>query len=950
MVLVPQADREAGFAFADFALYPGRRRLERGGVDIRVGSRSLDILIALITRAGEVIAKDDLVALVWPNLIVEESALRVHISTLRKALGDGEHGLRLIVNIPGRGYSFVAPVLALAGEGVAVAVAPVKARLPTPLAKIIGRDEIIVEVAEAIATNRLVSIVGPGGIGKTTVALAVARALSADTAADVVFVDLGQLGERELVLPAIATALGLPVRSNDVLNEIVVQASGRRLLLLLDSCEHVIDDAASVAERLLSAAPGVRILATSREALRAEGERVLRLRPLDLPPDMATLAAVEALDYSAVDLFVDRAAGVLGRYQLTDADVPLVTFICKRLDGIALAIELATGRLDDMGIEALAKSLDNTFQILTRGRRTALPRHQTLRGTIDWSYGLLSDAERIVLMRISVFVGPFTPRAARSVAGAAPLRDNDIDEILHGLVAKSVLSADPSSHEIRYRLLDTMRAYAGEKLEEASEAGAIRRCHALFYSKIDLAGAGRLPDRRSDLLADGGLLGNLRAALDWAFSPVGDGTIGVALTINAIPCWFQLSLIDECIGRVQSALNWLERSGQSDLRARMHLQAALGFPLMRAISDFPSGASAWQSVLEIAESTGDAEFQARALWALWTDRINSGEALQSLDFADRLAALGTTDPAKVDALIAQRLGAVSKLTLGRLVEAHDDIADMLARYAPADRREDIARFQYDQHSVARIALARVLWLKGLADQAAQEVENNLADIAGTGHGLSMAHVLSDSACFVALWRGDLDLAERHLASLRLHTRLQALDVWRMYAEGFEGEIRIRRGDAAGGIAHLAAAIAALRKAGFVRYHSAFSGVLADSLRRDGRPAAALAIVDDVLATCARTGESWCRPELMRIRAEARVDLGEPETAQDFETALTLAQAQGAKAWRLRIATAWTTAARRGAGASEPIAAGHLRSALADITEGFGTVDVVAARSLLAAMA
>lgn len=942
---VLDTEGEAGFAFLNFVLYPARRRVERGGVSVNIGSRSLDILIALVVRAGEIIAKDELVAMVWPNLVVEESALRVHISTLRKALGDGNGGLRLIANIPGRGYSFVAPVRKLGGERPPIAGDTVRIRPPTPLAKIIGRDQIVAEVVESVRTDRLVTIVGPGGIGKTTVALAVARQLADEAANEIVFVDLGQVGAGELVVPALATALGLPVRSGDVLQDIIAAISGRRLLLMLDSCEHVIDDAASLAERILGSAADVRILATSREALRAEGERVKRLRPLDLPPDLPALTAAEALAYPAVELFVDRASRVLGRYQLVDADVPFVVFICKRLDGIALAIELATGRLDGMSIEALAASLQNSFQILTRGRRTALPRHQTLRGTIDWSYGILSDEERIVLMRISVFVGQFTLQAVREVAAGAPLRAPEMDEILHALVAKSLLSADTSGREARYRLLDTMRTYAGEKLDATGEGAAIRRRHAHYCRDLfATAESDGKPHLASETLAGTDQIGNVRAAIDWAFSSAGDAAIGVALTINAIPFWFQLSLIDECLSRVQSALAWLDASAEPDPRARMHLQAALGFPQMRAASGFSGGASAWQSVLAIAEEIEDIEFQARALWALWTDRINSGEARQSLDYAGRLAELAGKHPSTVDALIAQRLGAVSKFKLGDLDGALRDIADMLGRYAPQDRRTDIARFQYDQRSVARVTMARILWLKGLADQAAREVDDNLDDITATGHALSLAHVLSDAACFVALWRGDLDTAARHVEALRRHTSHQALNVWQMYAECFEGEIRVRRGDAPGGVAQLSAAIAALHGAGFVRYHSAFSGVLADSLRSAGQAERALATVDDVLATCARTGEAWCLPELLRIKADVLADLGRPEAAQLFEAAFALAESQGARAWMLRIATA---AAKAASGhAEQGAASARLRLVVASIHEGLDTADMAAARALL----
>jgi predicted ATPase/DNA-binding winged helix-turn-helix (wHTH) protein len=942
MARVSSSMGHEALAFGDFELIPAARRLLRAGVPVRVGSRSLDILIALIERRGEILGKDALIALVWPDTIVEESALRVHISTLRKALGDGEGDVRLIANVPGRGYGFVAPVTVTAAAAAAVVEGPTGAalRLLAPVARIIGREDLIESLAQTLREQRLVTIVGPGGIGKTTVAVAVALRL---TAADqeAVFVDFAPLADPSLAPGAVASALGLAVRSTDLIQEIAEAARGRRLILLLDSCEHLIDAVAALAEALLSRAPGITLLATSREALRADGEWVHRLAPLDAPPPSATLTADEALAYPAVQMFVARASAVLGGYRLDDGDAPVVAEICRRLDGIALAIELATGRLDGMSLETLARSLENCFQVLTRGRRTALPRHQTLRGTIDWSFRILPAAEQALLRRLAVFNGPFTLGAAEQIAGEG--LPGAVEDGLLNLAAKSLINADTQAGAARYRLLDTTRAYAREKLDAAGEGAERRRRHAVYYRDLFAGAEADWASRPAVGLADSAnMLGNLRAALDWAFSEDGDGDIGVALVADAVPLWFQLSLVDECLARVQAALAWLESSPDPDPRVRMRLYAGLGFPQMRAITGFPSGVAAWRSVLQIAEAIGDTDYQARGLWALWTDRVNSGEAGEALALADRFANLARIAPDDADPLIAQRVRAWSLLTLGRLEAAHTDITLMLRAYGPSQRRSDLARFQYDQRSTARITLARALWLRGDADQALAEVADNVAAMTAADHTLSLAHVLSDAACFLALWRGDLDLAERYTALLRRHTGLQALDVWHTYGDCFEGEIRVRRGDVKAGIALLRTGIAQLEAAGFVCYHTAFLGVLAEALAGDGQPAAALAMIDGALAQGERTGEAWCRPELLRIRAEILLRLDRRDEADlCLVQSLDLAATQGALAWELRAATSRARLAA-GPGAARE----RLASVVARFREGFETADLIAANTLL----
>jgi predicted ATPase/DNA-binding winged helix-turn-helix (wHTH) protein len=945
---------DESFVFGDFEIVAAERRLLRGGVPVRVGSRSLDILIALISRRGEIIAKDDLIAAVWPDTIVEESALRVHISTLRKALGDGEGDVRLITNVPGRGYCFVSPVTVVAGRSAPPAApsnmpptqrAAIR-RLPALVARIIGRDALIEDLTLLAARQRLLTIVGPGGMGKTTIAVAVADCVVRLQDREAVFIDLASLADPALAPGAAASALGLAVRSEDTVQDIADAVRDRRVLLVFDSCEHLIDAAAELAESLLSRAPGISILATSREALRADGEWVHRLQPLESPPISTALTAAEALRYPAVQMFVERASAVLGGYRLDDTQAPLVAEICRRLDGIALAIELATGRLDSMSVRALADSLENCFQVLTRGRRTALARHQTLRGTIDWSYGILPVEEQVLLRRLGAFNGPFTLQAAKTIAGHGQ-PPHAVEDGLLNLVAKSLLTADLDGREARYRLLDTTRAYALEKVEESGEGPDLRRRHATYYRDLFARAEAEWEARPTAewLVEYAGQLGNLRAALDWAFGDDGEGAVGVALTVAAVPLWFQLSLVDECLARVQGALTWLEASSEPGPRARMQLYSALGFPQMRAITGFPSGIAAWRSTLRIAGEIGDTDYEARALWALWTDRVNNGEAREALALAERFAELARGAPKAADPLIAQRIRGWSRLMLGDLEGAHDDITSMLRAYGAANRRGDVARFQYDQRGIARITLARTLWLRGRADQSLEDVEDNIADVTASDHILSLAHVLSDTACFVALWRGDLDLAEHYIAQLRLHTGLQALDVWRTYGDCFEGEMRIRRGDVAGGLSLLRRGIATLEAAGFVCYHTAFLGWLADGLQNTGAVVEASAAIETALAQCARTGEAWCSPELLRVQGEILLKQKQPSEAErSFRASFDMAEAQGALAWSLRTAISWAGASGLEADARER--RGRLAAVIARFGEGFDTSDLRAARALL----
>jgi predicted ATPase/DNA-binding winged helix-turn-helix (wHTH) protein len=465
--------------FGPFELSIGERALRRDGVVLPLGGRALDILIYLAERPGEVIAKKELIDHVWHDVTVEEGSLRVHVAAIRKALGDGQFGNRYIANIKGRGYSFVGTVVSLAGGTESRnAKFPHQGRLPVRPITMIGRETAVSEVSNKLRNEQFVTLLGPGGIGKTTIALAVGRAAAAEFGGEVYFVDLESLTDPRHVAGAVAASLGLELKSRDPGLELVDLVRSRKLLVILDSCEHVIEAVALLAEQLHQETEHIYLLTTSRELLKVRGEHCYRVPPLDCPPEGSEQTANAVLRYPSVQLFVQRVAARAGSFVLTDEEAPFVAEMCRKLDGMPLAIELAAGQVAAIGLKNTVARLE----LLKLSHRTAIPRHRTLKATLDWSYDLLSDGERIVLRRIAPFVGHFTLEGARYVAGELGTGAGEIFDAIAGLVEKSLMATRTDETHAQYRLLDTTRAYALEKLEEHAEVDVVLRRHAEYVA------------------------------------------------------------------------------------------------------------------------------------------------------------------------------------------------------------------------------------------------------------------------------------------------------------------------------------------------------------------------------------------------------------------------------------------------------------------------------------
>jgi predicted ATPase len=897
-------------------------------------------------------------ARVWPGRIIEENSLASQIAALRAAFGAERV---LIRTVSGRGYQFAGEIRMLSASpnkaGAGLATAPPASVLPPtnvpePVSELIGRDDVLGEILSLTAAHRLVTLTGAGGIGKTRLALAAARQLWPRFADGVWVAEFSPLSDPGLVPATVAAAVGLELGAGEISAQRVAQAlAERRLLLVLDTCEHVIAAAATLAEALLRAGSTVRILATSREPLRAEGERIYPVPPLAVP-------AAEGEDpwpYGSVWLFVIRSRASGAHVSEDRQGAALIAAICRRLDGLPLAIELAAARTATLSIEELAARLDDRFRLLTGGRRTALPRHQTLRAALDWSYELLTEPERAILWRLAIFVGAFSLEAAAAVAASPELAVPDVIDGLLGLIAKSLVVAGGEGAVVGYRLLDTTRAYAIEKLDESGERDRLARRHAEYYGDVFERAESEWETRpTAEWLNDHGRqIDNLRAALDWAFSPGGDAAIGAVLTAAAVPLWMHLSLMEECRGRVEQALAALGAPGASrDARREMQLHAALGASLMDTRGGLPNMGAAWTRAFEIAESLDDAEYQLRALWGLWVFHINSSQHRAALAVAQRFCTLAASRSDPNDRLIGERMIGSSQHYLGNQLSARRHIERVLADYVTPELRLHFIRFQIDLRVTARVFLARILWLQGFPDQAMRTAHSSIEDARTTNHAISLCYALALAACPIALWIGDLAAAEHYVGMLLDHATKRALALWHAWGRSHQGVLIIERGDVATGLRLLRAGFDELSEALPILSYVMFLGILAEVLGQAGQIADGLSTIEEAIDYSERTEERWLIAELLRVKGELLLlqgGQGAVAGAEDhFRRAFDWARRQGALSWELRAATSLARLLRGQGCPAEGMAL--LQPVYDRFTEGFDTADLKAAKTLLEALA
>jgi predicted ATPase/DNA-binding winged helix-turn-helix (wHTH) protein len=953
---VSEASANLVYACDQWEIDLGRRELRSRGIPVPLGGRAFEIVTVLVQSASELVAKDQMMERVWPGAVVGEGTLHVHISAVRKALGQDRAMLK---TVSGRGYRLLGSWTPHRREGSAPPVyspltrtsgAPPANNFSPLISRLIGRAAAAQFVRDLVSAYRVVTLTGPGGIGKTSLAIKAVRYLLPDFEDGGWIVELASLSDPGLVPSTVASTLGLKLAGEISAESVARAVGGRHLLLVLDNCEHVIDAVANLAETLTRLCPRTTIVATSREVLRIDGESVYRVPPLDVP-DLGQAAPDDIMQYSAVELFVARTKALNAAFSPQAEDLASIATICRRLDGIPLAIEFAAARAAVLSVQGVAAGLRDRFALLKAGRRTALPRQRTLRATLDWSHELLPDAERRLLRRLAVFPGGFTIDAAAAVMTDTGFDASSVLDGIANLVAKSWVALDKSGAAARWSLLETIRAYALEKLAEHAEADIAAQHHALYFRDLftpqPRGARSSLSDE--DLARGVREIDNIRAALDWSFSSAGDQAIGVDLTAAYAPVWRHLSLMSECRERCERALLSLEPHVTANMRLRMELQMNLAAATFITMGPPDQATTLLTEALETADALNDLDAQAATLSMLSPICAFRGEYAKALIAAERIEQIAHRIGDPIQLLLPYQYMGASLFLSGRPREAQQYFERVLRSPAAPKNRRDAFYSNSNDHAVARAMLARALWTQGFTDQALNEARLSLKE-QGTDHPLQLCRILNHGICRIATMTGDFATADREIARLiEVATGLNA-PLWETAGHFLKGKLLIERGEFAQGLLVLRDAFETCDRTGWHISYDEFKGALASGLAGTGRLDEALVALDDAMAADREgaDGHGWYAPELLRIKGEVLLRQAADQSAlaaEDcFNQAAQMARAQGALFWELRVAL--SVARLRVSQGRHHAARAPLASVYDRFTEGFATADLQAARTLL----
>jgi predicted ATPase/DNA-binding winged helix-turn-helix (wHTH) protein len=917
----PETSGMAVLCFERYQLHLRRRVLLDNGRPVALGSRALTILTMLAQHAGEMVPKRELQRRLWQNVMVEDGTLRVHIAALQKVLGESQAGGRCIENIPGQGYRLVVPVTSLT-EAEALERSPTlvwrppRATAIPNLNRIIGRTRTLSLVAASLGERQLVTLTGAGGAGKTTVALGVAETSAAQYPDGIFFVDLAAVTEDRLVAGTLAAGLGIATLAPDPVPCICTFLRARQALVVLDSCEHVVEAIAPLVRSVLSEAPAVRILATSREPLAITGEWVHRVAPLEFPARRAVEGCESLLAYSAVQLFVERAqASSEVKFDLQALQV--VAELCRRLGGNPLAIEITAARVALLGLKGLLASLEQGLHLSIGGSRVAVARHRSLRKTLDWSYELLPPVEQAIFRRLAVFRGPFDLN--RAVAVVSNGTDaTEVFEALLQLSSKSLIVADSSGQKILYRLLDTARAYAAEQLRAAGELHATHDRHTRMWCTLGTADVySQLQHGAAWAVIFNENLDDLRATLQWNFSAQAEAPIGSKLRLLSL--WYEFVLAAEYSGWTQWRPVVLSV-----------LEPEYAKPLISVLDRTADCALSPIEVLTVTSQT-DAQHpgtQREASWSLWIEHLVRRDFRVALELADAFRDL---PPPRTPSTMLDELLAVIYYYAGELEPACRHAERALTQLGPAADRDPATPSRECQ---LHLILMRALWLRGLPELALAVARCGLAagKASGNAHlrGLSLLGAIS-----LTHLAGRQSECHAMLATLREHADSQRLEHFQLWVSCME-EI-LKHTDAA---------------------EEPLITMLSPEPWESSRAVDSFATVAPIMmirdtslgVEHARGGNLTA--EILRVKAEllwrAQGDAAFEQTQSILQRALQIARAQQALIWELRVAMSLARLLSTRGQRSE--AHELLAAVYALFREGHQTPDLLSAARLLQSLA
>jgi predicted ATPase/DNA-binding winged helix-turn-helix (wHTH) protein len=899
------------YRFGPFRLLPDQSVLLRGDEPVRVGSRALGVLALLVKNPGSLITKQEIMDEVWPDSVVLDANLAVHMSALRRALEDDDPTSPLIVTVPGRGYRFAIAVTSSPKEGPYKAVMAGGSNLPLLLTRLIGRAEEVRKLATDLPLHRLLTIVGTGGVGKTSLALYAPEQQLHRWHDGVWIADFAAIADADLVPAVLATVLGLEVRSSNPIPALAAALADKEMLLLFDNCEHLVEPVAMLVNAILQSARSVAILATSREPFAVPGESVLRLEPLGLPPVTDLVGAREALAYGAIELLSERSRALDPDFELGDEDALAASLICRKLGGVPLAIEFASALVPIFGVRGLAARLDDRLRLLGDGHRSTLPRHRTLNAALDWSFQLLDPDDRLLLRRLAVFSGGFTIEAAAAVFGT-DRGEVATAEAIARLVRKSLVSPDIRGSILRFRLLETTRAFALDALESDGDLAETEDLHARHFARAVNGEEGR-PAASADHVPFTPDLDNIRTALRWAMSEQGDLDLALSLGSGALPIWLGHSLLTECGTRMTALMDRVDPAVRRTPQGAA-IDIAIQATGIFTYGDHDKNYSDWSAREQAATQSDDLIDQVRLLLGLWSHNIRlpdyalaDKQSVRLNRYADEADAWAPQGDAPLAFLIdegqlrAMALWArgTSLHHIGQLRAARQCFEQFLACETPAMRTFFMTITGFDRRSDAIGLLGLTKCLQGDVGAALLDARSCIAEARSTGKALPLCEGLQ-WGCVIMLLLGEpvarlTPLVDELVSTARNHSLLSHYGV----GLGLEGCLAASAGRPQEAIGLIAQCLDQLVEAHYGPFDPFFVGELAAAHAASGDVPEA----HNCIAAYERrrkTPDGFLGPELLRRKAMVSSLLGETGAAETaLRSALDLASAQGAQLWRWR---------------------------------------------------
>ncbi|MDX3772494.1 winged helix-turn-helix domain-containing protein [Chromatiaceae bacterium AAb-1] len=907
------------YVFGSFCLCQSSRTLKYNGIDISLGSRAFDILTALVGANGHVLTPRELMAVAWPNSVVEASNVRVQVAHIRRALEGGCAGKRYIASVAGRGYCFVEPVERIASVSAqkpassdadeffqtslvdkARSQAKPQIKLPAPLKAVVGRHNCITELSELVLSKALVTLVGPAGAGKTTLAVLVAHSVQKHFDNTAFFVDLSTVNCLETAEVALALAVGYKTSGTDLLPGLLEFLSTKRALLLFDNCEHVLAAVTTLCTQIMANTGNITLLTTSREALRVDSEFVYMVRPLSIPPQTAALTAQQAMLWPAIELFMLRAYEGGAKSILADDDVTCVTGICRRLDGNPHAIGLVASRVATYGLQGLADLLSNQFALHWQGRRDVCPRQQTVEAMIGWSHNLLTGRDQQVLYRLAVFCGEFPLEAAIAVAADDEFDAFAVSEAIANLADKSLVTVSFIHEHTHIRLFETTKAYALVRLSRYQNKDQVALRHALYYAEqlrhfVD--GQENMGQDISDALCSWPEIGNVRAALEWSYAGRQDLSLAADISSMAAPLFLELSLLRESKRCCERALNLLPESRKAT-KTELCLLASLAVTYYSS-GDYDGNMTAVvEQGLKLSRYLRDTKAMFHFLAGLHLAMMANGRFHESLSVSEQYANEVLQFGEHTEAIIAKWMAGSSRHFLGQQAAADEDFSESTA-LATRQPLRALGYFETKQKTVANLAKARCSWMMG-KQQAIQMALYAIDD--------SRLHpdsfYLCVTLCFPILLSGNLqELAERLIKEMDNAASDYKMAVRHVVIHFLNGLLLLSQGKTQCAEFHLQHCVDMLPppKMSVVRVDALQA--LAEAQKENGNLKHALTAINEAIELAEKTGGTYNLADLLRTKAEVLMCEQEPDKAKVQSTlllALECAQEQAAQGWEQKI--------------------------------------------------